>query len=192
MNQAHHHTGLLFDSSACAGHARAIAPRQTPIQTSVESGHALAQVNATRAPALLREAACVDAQKTKSLCCAAAGIISPPISTAKAPIPHETLREAGPAEPTLIASNCPHAQLVKGYKQSKTVGNSLSPLQATAIKACISNAIDRTLSTPSGSFATTEQMAQGIYGALQAAGFLPQQAAARPLSLAIDNRRPYE
>lgn len=176
MSPTRHLPGLLLTGAPYAECWRATGPGSQLNVIPEESGTTPNQTAPRSVTALLCDEPSIAAQKTKSLCCAAAGIISPASSTAKAPIPHETLREAGPAEPTLIASNCPPAQLAKGYKQSATDGNSLSPLQATAIKACISNAIDATLSTPPGSFATTEQMAQGIYGALQAAGFLPQQA----------------
>ncbi|MGX0889241.1 hypothetical protein AB7M22_001249 [Pseudomonas sp. ADAK2 TE3594] len=65
--------------------------------------------------ALLRNANSVDAQKTKSLCCAAAGIIDPFSTTAEALIPHEKLREAATPDATLIAQNRPPAQPAVGY-----------------------------------------------------------------------------
>lgn len=68
--------------------------------------------------ALLRNANSVDAPKTNSLCCAAAGIIYPLSATAEARIPHEKLREAAAPDATLIAQNRPPAQLVVGYKYS--------------------------------------------------------------------------
>lgn len=68
--------------------------------------------------AFLRNANNVDAPKTNSLCCAAAGIIDPLSATAEAPIPHEKLREAAAPDATLIAQNRPPAQLVVGYKYS--------------------------------------------------------------------------
>jgi hypothetical protein len=58
----------------------------------------------------------VDAQKTKSLCCAAAGIIAPLTATADVLIPHEKLREAATPDATLIAQTRPPAQPVVGYK----------------------------------------------------------------------------
>jgi hypothetical protein len=61
----------------------------------------------------------VDAQETKSLCCAAAGIIDPISATAEALIPHEKLREAATPDATLIAQNRPPAQLVAGYSGSR-------------------------------------------------------------------------
>ncbi|WP_223526661.1 hypothetical protein [Pseudomonas sp. BF-B-26] len=66
--------------------------------------------------ALLCNANDVDTQKTKSLCCAAAGITASISATAEALIPHEKLREAATPDATLIAQNCPPAQPVVGYK----------------------------------------------------------------------------
>ncbi|WIE52561.1 hypothetical protein [Pseudomonas sp. GM17] len=115
MNQAHR-PGLLFDSAPCAGHACAIGQGSTQLSTSEESGHARAQDCDAARPALLREELCIDAQKTKSLCCAAAGIIDPISATTEARIPHEKLREAAAPNATLIAQNRPPAQPVVGYK----------------------------------------------------------------------------
>lgn len=67
------------------------------------------------AAALLCYAIRVDASKTKSLCCAAVGIIAPGGATAEALIPHEKLREAATPKATLIAQNRPPAQPVMGY-----------------------------------------------------------------------------
>ena len=66
--------------------------------------------------ALLCNANDVDAQKTKSLCCAAAGITASISATAEVLIPHEKLREAATPDATLIAQNRPPAQPVVGYK----------------------------------------------------------------------------
>lgn len=66
--------------------------------------------------ALLCNANGVDVQETKSLCCAAAGIIDPLNATAEALIPHEKLREAATPDATLIAQTRPPAQPVVGYK----------------------------------------------------------------------------
>ena len=71
--------------------------------------------------ALLCIANDVDAQETKSLCCAAAGIIAPLSATAEALIPHEKLREAATPDATLIAQNRPPAQPVVGYTQAQAV-----------------------------------------------------------------------
>lgn len=68
-------------------------------------------------PALLRNASMVDAQKTKSLCCTAAGITAPVSATAEARIPHEKLRRAATSDATLIAQSRPPAQLAQGYKR---------------------------------------------------------------------------
>ena len=66
--------------------------------------------------ALLCNANGVDTQETKSLCCAAAGIIASISATAEVLIPHEKLREAATPDATLIAQNRPLAQPVVGYK----------------------------------------------------------------------------
>ena len=66
--------------------------------------------------ALLCNAIRVDAPETKSLCCAAAGIIPPFSATTEVLIPHEKLRDATTTDATLIAQNRPPAQPVKGYK----------------------------------------------------------------------------
>jgi hypothetical protein len=71
--------------------------------------------------ALLCNANGVDAQETKSLCCAAAGIIDPLTTTAEALIPHEKLREAATPDATLIAQTRPPAQPAVGYTQLLTL-----------------------------------------------------------------------
>lgn len=170
MNQAHHHTGLLFDAPPCAGHAPAIAPGQTSIQTSEKSGLALHQVSATRTPALLRDAAGVDAQKPKSLCCAAAGIISDLSAPTDSQIPHDRLRQAAPAETTLIASGRPHAQPAKGYTHLPFF--ELTAKEQT-VCSCIADAINATLAgNAAGVFATVDEMALAIHDALLQAGAL--------------------
>jgi hypothetical protein len=68
--------------------------------------------------ALLCNAIRVDAPETKSLCCAAAGIIDSVSATAEALIPHEKLREAATPDASLIAQNRPPAQPVVGYTHS--------------------------------------------------------------------------
>lgn len=65
--------------------------------------------------ALLRTADSVDTLATKSLCCAAAGIIATSNTTAEALIPHEKLRGAALADATLNAQERPLAQPVVGY-----------------------------------------------------------------------------
>lgn len=169
MNQAHHHIGLLFDSEPCAGHAHAIAPGQTPTQTPEESGHARPQVNATRTPALLREAAGVDAQKTKSHCCVAAGIISTLNAPADLQIPHDRLRQAALADATLIASDRPHAQLAKGY----TPPFFALTADEQAVCCSIADAINATIvGNTASAFATVDEMALAIQCALLQTGAL--------------------
>ncbi|MEX5353195.1 hypothetical protein WCE02_17820 [Pseudomonas juntendi] len=156
--RAHHQTGSLFDSPPCAGHSR---PTSVSLQISASegSGHDVAQAITDAIPASLREAPSIDAQKTKSLCCEAAGIISLPSSPAEALIPHDKLREAAPVDATLIAKNRPHAQPAEGYTHPSAV-------------SCIIAAMDAKLAEQAGTYATSEQMAQAIEAALQQAGFL--------------------
>ena len=156
--RAHHPTGLLFDSPPCAGHSR---PTSVSLQISASegSGHDIAQALREAIPASLREASSIDAQKTKSPCCEAAGIIHPLSSSAEALIPHDKLREAAPVDATLIAKNRPHAQPAEGYTHPSAV-------------SCIVAAMDATLAEQAGTYASSEQMAQAIEAALQQAGFL--------------------
>ncbi|WP_256216358.1 hypothetical protein [Pseudomonas sp. NBRC 111142] len=176
MNQAHHHPGLLFESPPCTGHTRAIAPGQTPIQTSEESGRPRDQVNATRTPALLREAAGVVAQETKSLCCAAAGNIPTLNAHSDSHAPHDRLRQATPADATLIASHRPHAQPAKGYTHLSFFALTA---KGQAVCSCIAAAINATLSgNPAGVFTTVDEMALAIHDALLQAGALhPEHSA---------------
>ncbi|WP_415262344.1 hypothetical protein [Pseudomonas chlororaphis] len=92
------------------------------------------QKNTQSMPALLCNACGVDAQETKSLCCEAADIISHLSSATELLIPHDRLRQAAPTEVTLIASERPHAQPVRGYTHS-----------AATIRGCLVEAIDATL-----------------------------------------------
>lgn len=171
MNQAHHHTGLLVESAPCAGYARTIVPGQALIQPPEESGHARDQVSATRNPALLRDAASVDAQETKSLCCAAAGIIPHLSAPIDSQIPHDRLRQAAPAETTLIASGRPHAQPAKGYTHLPFFELTA---KEQAVCSCIADAINATLAgNAAGVFATVDEMALAIHDALLQAGALP-------------------
>lgn len=173
MRLPNHHPGLLFDSAPCAGHARAIAPGRTPFQTPEESGHVVNQAITTRAPALLRKGAGVDAQKTKGLCCAAAGIISPPNTHADSQVPHDRLRQAAPTDTTLIASVRQHAQPAKGYTHAP-----FTALTADehAVCKCIADAINSTLAeNAAGVFATVEEMALAIHDALLLAGSPPPE-----------------
>ena len=59
----------------------------TGYRTPEESGMKMEQNTTETSTALLRNAIGVDAPETNSLCCAAAGIIDPPTSTAEALIP---------------------------------------------------------------------------------------------------------
>lgn len=85
-------------------------------QKPEESGMPHAQPTAQAMTALLRNAASVDTQKTKSLCCAAAGITALASSTTEARTPHEKLRGAATPGATLNAQSGPLAQPVKGYR----------------------------------------------------------------------------
>lgn len=75
--------------------------------------------------ALLCSGACVDAQKTNSLCCAAAGIIACACANAGALIPHEKLRWANTPNATLIAQDRSPAQPVVGYTPFDSAADSL-------------------------------------------------------------------
>ncbi|WP_416757226.1 hypothetical protein ACMGGD_27965 [Pseudomonas sp. BNK-6] len=88
----------------------------TRYQKPEESGMPHAQPTAQAMTALLRNAASVDAQKTKSLCCAAAGITALASSTTEARTPHEKLRGAATPGATLNAQSGPLAQPVEGYR----------------------------------------------------------------------------
>lgn len=149
------------------------------------------QINAIIMPALLRETACVDTQKTKSLCCAAAGIISISSAATDLQTPHDRLRQAAPPDTTLIASYRSPAQHVKGYTHL--------PFYAPTSKEqaacnCIVNTIYSTLlGNAAGALATAEQMALAIRAALQHAGFLiqadePNQALRSHLDELLVNR----
>ncbi|NMN78441.1 hypothetical protein AF70_00040190 [Pseudomonas sp. KD5] len=91
----------------------------TRYRTPEESGMKTNRHTTQASTALLRHANGVDTQKTKSLCCAAAGITASISATAEALIPHEKLREAATPDATLIAQNCPPAQPVMGYNPPK-------------------------------------------------------------------------
>ena len=72
---------------------------------------------------LLRNTNSVAAPETKSLCCAAAGIIASSSATAEALIPHEKLRGAALADATLNAQERPLAQPVVGYTPPSNIAN---------------------------------------------------------------------
>lgn len=157
--RAHHPSGLLFDSAPCAGHSRPGVLASPQISTSEGSVHVLVQGLTDATLASLRDTCSIDAQKTKSLCCEAAGIIHPLSSPAEALTPHDKLREAAPADATLIAKDRPHAQPAEGYTHPTAV-------------SCIVAAMDATLAEQAGTYATPEHLAQAIEAALQQAGFL--------------------
>ena len=69
--------------------------------------------------ALLRNTCSINAQKTNSLCCAAAGIAPLCGSNTEVLVPHEKLREAATIDTTLIAQMRPPAQPVVGYKHPR-------------------------------------------------------------------------
>lgn len=157
--RAHQQRGLVFDllpSDASRTTIMGIPPQRS---TPEGSWHARAQESIEATPASLREVRVVDAQKTESLCCEAAGIIPPFNSPTEGLIPHDKLREAAPADATLIAKNRPHAQPAEGYTHSSAF-------------SCIVAAMDATLAEQAGTYATSGQMAQAIEAALQQAGFL--------------------
>lgn len=171
MSPTRHLPGLLLTVAPYAECWRATGPGSQQNVIPEESGTTTHQTAPRSVTALLCDEPSIAAQKTKSLCCATAGIISPASSTAKAPRPHETLREAGPAEPTRIASNCPPAQLVKGYTHLPFLALTA---KKQAICSCISDAINAKLSGNAASvFATVEEMALAIYEALLRAGAQP-------------------
>ena len=99
----------------------------TCYRASEESGMKMDLQTTQPSTALLCNAIRVDTQETKSLCCAAAGIISPLSATAETLIPHEKLREAATLDATLIARARPLAQPVEGYKASFEVLSDLMP-----------------------------------------------------------------
>ncbi|MGP6462827.1 hypothetical protein [Pseudomonas parakoreensis] len=109
-------------------HAPLAADEPTRTRTSEESGMQKDQHNTQSTTALLRKETSVDTLETNSLCCAAAGIITPSSSTTEALIPHQKLREAATPNATLIAQNRPPAQLAVGYTHPDS--NSESPSQA--------------------------------------------------------------
>ncbi|WKY26995.1 hypothetical protein [Pseudomonas donghuensis] len=157
--RAYRHPGLLFDSAPRAGHSRPFVQASPQSSISERSGHALGQTQTDSIPASPREIRSIDAQKTESLCCEAAGIIQPLSPASEALIPHDKLREAAPADATLIAKERSHAQPAEGYTHPSAV-------------RCIVAVMDSVLTDKAGVYATSESMAQAIEVALQQAGFL--------------------
>jgi hypothetical protein len=82
-----------------------------------KAGSAITEAYAMPAPALIRDEVRIDAQKTDSRC-EAAGITAFSSASTYVSVPHEKLREAANSERTLIAGECPHAQLLVGYTHS--------------------------------------------------------------------------
>lgn len=99
----------------------------TRYRTPEESGLKMDLHTTPSSTALLCKSVGVDTPETKSLCCAAAGIIPPLSATAETLIPHEKLREAATLDATLIARVRPLAQPVEGYKASFEVLSELMP-----------------------------------------------------------------
>jgi len=173
MNQAHHQPGsLLLGSAPCTNFCRTTVNASPRISTTEQRGHAMAQESESACPALLCKGSCISAEKTKSLCCEAAGIISPSSTTTLEQIPHDRLRRAAPADTTLIASNRPHAQPAEGYKHLA----STAVAEGCVIRSRIADAITSTLAKPTGTFATVDQLAEAMHIALQDAGLLPLAA----------------
>lgn len=158
-SRANHTSGLLFDSATCKGQSRPGALASPQIWTSEGSDQVFVREPTDPTLASLRETSSIDAQKTKSLCCEAAGIIHPLSSPAEALTPHDKLRGAARTDATLIAKVRPHAQPAEGYTHPSAV-------------SCIVAAMGATLAEQAGTYATSEQMAQAIETALQQAGFL--------------------
>lgn len=65
--------------------------------------------------ALLRNTCSINAQKTNSLCCTAAGITALCRSNTEVLVPHKKLREAATTDTTLIAQVRSLAQPAQGY-----------------------------------------------------------------------------
>lgn len=86
-------------------------------QKPEESGMPHAQPTAQTMTALPCNVSGVDARKTKSLWCVAAGITALACTATEVRIPHEKLRGATTPEATLNAQSGPLAQLVVGYTQ---------------------------------------------------------------------------
>ena len=107
--------GGLIDGRA-EGYPPRAADGPTGDRTPEKSGMKIEQQTTEASTALLCNVRVVDAQETKSLCCAAAGITKPVSATAEALIPHEKLREAAHPDATLNAKKRQPAQHAQGYK----------------------------------------------------------------------------
>ena len=93
---------------------------QLGIQHAEESAMRM-NLHTQTSSALLCSVACVDAQKTNNLCCAAAGITACICANAGALIPHQKLRGADLPDAMLIAQDRPLAQPAVGYTWVQTV-----------------------------------------------------------------------
>ncbi|CAI8808675.1 DUF305 domain-containing protein [Pseudomonas donghuensis] len=163
--RAYRQPGLLCDSAPRAEHSPHFAQASPQSSIPERSGHAIAQTHTDSIPASRRETHSIDAQRTKSLCCEAAGIIQPLSIPSEALIPHDKLREAAPADATLIAEKRSHAQPAEGYTHPSVIN-------------CIAAAIDTSLlDLPASVYSTPSQMAEAIEAALKQAGYLPADAA---------------
>lgn len=151
--------GLFLDLAPGGVNSHAVDHGSPQDSTSKGSGAAIAQAIHDTFPASLRDGHCSDAQKTKSLCCEAAGIIKPIGSPTEALTPHEKLRLAAPVDATLIANTRPPAQPAEGYTR-------------TAAVSCIVAAMEAKVAEHAGTYATSQEMAQAIEAALQLAGLL--------------------
>lgn len=80
-----------------------------------QSGTRAAGRELSGSTAFFRNYSRVDTLKTKSLCCAAAGITALGSCVPQVLIPHEMLRGAGSIEASLIAQCAPPAQPAEGY-----------------------------------------------------------------------------
>lgn len=98
-------------------HASSASVAPTRNRASEKSGLQKERHETHLQTALLCKETCVDTLETKSLCCAAAGIIVPSSSTTEALTPHKKLREAATPNATLIAQNRPPAQPAVGSKR---------------------------------------------------------------------------
>jgi len=157
--RTHRQPGLFLDMEPGGVTSYTIANASPQVSNSNGSGSAVAQAIGDAIPASIRDADCIDAKKTKSLCCEAAGIINTVSSSAEAQIPHDKLREAAPVDATLIANTRPPAQPAEGYTHTSAV-------------SCIVAAMEAKVAEHAGTYATSEQMAQAIEAAMKQAGLL--------------------
>ena len=132
--RAHSQTGLFLDMAPGGVPSYTIANASPQVSNSNGSGSAAAQAIRDAIPASIRDADCIDAKKTESLCCEAAGIINTVSSSAEAPIPHDKLREAAPVDATLIANTRPPAQPAEGYTHTSAVSCIVAAMENTPMR----------------------------------------------------------